>query len=65
MRISAVYFVSVYSLYVTKLFPEEQLTGLLAEPSLKHFDQNIINLIESEVCSISFDVLFVRFSTET
>uniref|UniRef100_A0A1I7XKT1 Fidgetin-like protein 1 n=1 Tax=Heterorhabditis bacteriophora TaxID=37862 RepID=A0A1I7XKT1_HETBA len=31
---------------------DEAITGLRAEPSLKHFDENIISLIESEIMSV-------------
>lgn len=32
---------------------KEEVTGLRAEPSLRHFDENIISLIESEIMSIA------------
>ncbi|CAI5450824.1 unnamed protein product [Caenorhabditis angaria] len=35
---------------------DENLSGLRAEPSLKHFDENIISLIESEIMSINTEI---------
>ncbi|EFO99966.1 hypothetical protein GCK72_019453 [Caenorhabditis remanei] len=35
---------------------DEKIDGLRAEPSLKHFDENIISLIESEIMSVNNEI---------
>ncbi|CAL2044364.1 unnamed protein product [Caenorhabditis brenneri] len=35
---------------------DEKVEGLRAEPSLKHFDENIISLIESEIMSVNNEI---------
>ncbi|CCD68481.1 Fidgetin-like protein 1 [Caenorhabditis elegans] len=35
---------------------DEKMSGLRAEPTLKHFDENIISLIESEIMSVNNEI---------
>ncbi|CAI2354235.1 unnamed protein product [Caenorhabditis sp. 36 PRJEB53466] len=35
---------------------DENVSGLRAEPTLKHFDENIISLIESEIMSVNTEI---------